>query len=117
MFVTEKKRHFPDEKLRFLHGETLPKASNNIRQHPDMRGCTKWGVISTSSAPSEAVRRFTYLREWCLVIVGGKEKPESYTFQTTRVESQRVVFLTAEDQENIGSEFVKSLPWHRVAIQ
>ena len=112
MFTADKKRSYPDEKLRFLHGETLPKASSNVLRRPELRVCKKWGVITTIFTPSEAVGRFTYLTEWCLVIVADKEKPESYIFHTTRGVDQRVVFLTAKDQENIGSEFVKSLPWH-----
>ena len=33
--------------------------------------CSKWGVITTIFAPpSEAVRRFSYQSDWCLIIVG-----------------------------------------------
>ena len=35
--------------------------------------CRKWGVLTTIfSPPSEAVRRFAYMDQWCLVIVGDR---------------------------------------------
>ena len=38
--------------------------------------CDKWGVMTTIFyPPSEAVRRFMYRKEWCLVIVGDKGRP------------------------------------------
>ena len=39
--------------------------------------CQKWGVLTTIfSPPSEAVRRFSYLNDWCLVVVGDMKTPE-----------------------------------------
>ena len=42
--------------------------------------CRKWGVLTTIfSPPSEAVRRFAYLDQWCLVIVGDRYAQIFYT--------------------------------------
>ena len=39
--------------------------------------CKKWGVVTTIFAPpSEAVRRFLYRKDWCLVVVGDRGKPK-----------------------------------------
>ena len=39
--------------------------------------CKKWGVVTTIFEPSsEAVRRFLYRKQWCLVVVGDKGKPK-----------------------------------------
>jgi len=39
--------------------------------------CDKWGVMTTiSSPPSEAVRRFLYMTDWCVVVVSDFKKPE-----------------------------------------
>ena len=44
------------------------------------RGCDKWGVMTTiSSPPSEAVRRFLYMKDWCVVVVADFNKPEVRT--------------------------------------
>ena len=113
MFSADKKRSFPPNKRRFFNGEPLPRRNTKhslIQQN--MQQCRKWGVITTVYPPSEAVRRFTYLNDWCLVIVGDKTLPESYNFQTTRVSDKNVVFLSGGSQSKIDSKFVGSLPWH-----
>jgi hypothetical protein len=39
--------------------------------------CKKWGVVTTIfEPPTEAIRRFLYRKEWCLVIVGDKGNPK-----------------------------------------
>ena len=39
--------------------------------------CDKWGVMTTiSSPPTEAVRRFLYMKDWCVVVVGDLNKPK-----------------------------------------
>ena len=39
--------------------------------------CKKWGVVTTIyEPPSEAVRRFLYRKDWCLVVVGDRGKPK-----------------------------------------
>jgi hypothetical protein len=38
--------------------------------------CDKWGVLTTISAPTEAVRRFLYKPDWCIVVVGDLQKPK-----------------------------------------
>jgi hypothetical protein len=39
--------------------------------------CDKWGVMTTiSSPPTEAVRRFFYKRDWCIVVVADLNKPK-----------------------------------------
>ena len=44
--------------------------------------CKKWGVVTTIfEPPSEAVRRFLYRKEWCLVIVGDKGKPKHVKYK------------------------------------
>jgi hypothetical protein len=48
-------------------------------------GCEKWGVMTTINAPpSEAVRRFLYKLDWCIVVVADLTKPKvtktSYAF-------------------------------------
>ena len=38
--------------------------------------CDQWGVLTTISSPTEAVRRFFYKPDWCIVVVGDANKPE-----------------------------------------
>lgn len=72
--------------------------------------CKLWAVLTTVFSPSEAVRRFLYKKEWCVVIVGDRELPVGYRFNTTM--GSNLIFLSAEDQEAIGSRFVSGLPWN-----
>ena len=67
-FQGGKVRTFPEnDKVLFdrkINSATLP--SN----------CTKWGVITTIFPPSEALKRFTYRTDWCLVIVADVLTPK-----------------------------------------
>jgi hypothetical protein len=39
--------------------------------------CDKWGVMTTIvSPPPESVRRFMYMADWCVVVVGDLDKPQ-----------------------------------------
>ena len=44
--------------------------------HFESKMCDKWGVLTTISSPTEAVRRFFYKPDWCIVVVGDSKKPE-----------------------------------------
>ena len=71
-------RKFPKNELKFI-GKFFSKISErdekvllNNRKYL----CDKWGVMTTIFyPPSEAVRRFMYRKEWCVVIVGDKGRP------------------------------------------
>ena len=45
----------------------------------DAKLCDKWGVMTTISPASEAVRKFLYKPDWCVVVVGDLEKPQVST--------------------------------------
>ena len=71
-------RNFPQH-LRKFHNETIIKS----KKMPDSKwNCTKWGVVTTIFAPpkQEAVRRFLYRKDWCVVVVGDKNRPKVSTF-------------------------------------
>ena len=56
--------------------------------------CTKWGVVITIFAPpkQEAVRRFLYREDWCVVVVGDKNKPKVQSFKNkTEKQSQKAL--------------------------
>lgn len=81
IFSGEKIRTFSEEKIRFK-GKIAPTESNEEKlassgkENKNQLGCVKWAVVTTIFAPpSEAVRRLLYRKEWCVVVVGDKEKP------------------------------------------
>ncbi len=107
LFNAEKIRSFNREKLKFSISEFF-KASN-IRLNKKLV-CDKWAVLTTIFAPSEALRRFTYKSDWCVVVVGDVAQPdEPYAFESDA--AKNVVFLNGEDQREIRSDFVDALPW------
>ena len=67
-------RNFPMN-LRKFHQTEISSRKKKISNHP----CTKWGVVTTIFKPSEAVRRFLYRQDWCVVIVGDEGKPKGRT--------------------------------------
>ena len=81
IFSGDKIRTFSVEKLRFK-GKIAPTDTNeetldsSVKENKNQIGCEKWAVVTTIFAPpSEAVRRLLYRKEWCVVVVGDKEKP------------------------------------------
>ena len=99
-------RTFPAYKIRFRskHIQPLDEGPSELEQ------CENWGVLTTIFEPSEAVRRMLYLTDWCLVIVGDKDKPMSYKLSTSF--KTRMYFLNKTDQLLMDSRFVEELPWN-----
>ncbi|XP_052223025.1 uncharacterized protein LOC127838925 [Dreissena polymorpha] len=88
------------------------------KRYPDLQAdhgktfnCKRWAVLTTIfTPPSEAVRRFMYMKNWCVVIVGDKNKPDGYVLASTTT-FRNIIFLSDSDQNKINSKFVESLPW------
>ncbi|XP_052771432.1 uncharacterized protein LOC128211070 [Mya arenaria] len=75
------------------------------------KSCKMWAVLTTIfEPPSEAVRRFKYMRNWCVVIAGDAGLPNTYLLPSS-VPNQTIVFLSKEDQNRIHSDFIDGLPW------
>ena len=49
---------------------------NSATLQSSVANCTKWGVITTIFQPSEALQRFTFRTDWCLVIVADVLTPK-----------------------------------------
>ena len=67
-------RTFPPH-LRKFHDDTMMKVKKMLQPKWN---CTKWGVVTTIFSPpnQEAVRRFLYRTDWCIVVVGDIDKPK-----------------------------------------
>ena len=98
-------RTFPVEKIKFKGRclERLTSRASNISSSDEGPFCEKWGMVMTIFEPSEAVRRFAKMEEWCLVIVGDKKGPHEY--QLDDVDVEKTILLSAKDQEAMGSNF------------
>ena len=71
VFSGDKTRAFPRAHIQFKNvsfGEIKPRLIPSE--------CKKWGVLTTINAPSEALRRFMYQKEWCVVVVLDKNSDE-----------------------------------------
>lgn len=70
-----------------------------------MKNTNKFIVITSIFQPSEAVKKFALLHDWQLVVVGDKKTPADW-------QCDNVVYLGPEDQEKLGFEITKVLPWN-----
>ncbi len=52
----------------------MEEIDSNVNVHGKM--CDKWGVMTTISPVTEAVRRFLYNPDWCVVVIGDLQKPQ-----------------------------------------
>ena len=82
VFAGKRIRQFPKDKIRYK-GKLTPnfdanelKPSASTTRVNSRLDCKKWAVVTTIfSPPSEAVRRLLYRKEWCIVVVGDRDKP------------------------------------------
>lgn len=65
----------------------------------------KFIVITSIFPPTEAVRKFSKLPGWYLVVVGDKKTPENWS-------CKEVTYLSPEQQQKLGFESAKFLPWN-----
>ena len=71
-FSGVKFRTFPNHQRKFTHNKLMKKVKRNTH----LRNCSKWAVVTTIfSPPQESVRRFLFRQDWCVVVVGDKNKP------------------------------------------
>ena len=77
-FKGHKIRHFPKNELVFDKRafKAISEEDLTVMKDNNKFGCEKWGVMTTIfDPPSEALRRFMYRKDWCVVVVGDKGKP------------------------------------------
>jgi len=65
----------------------------------------KFIIITSIFPPTEAVEKFAAIEGWQLVVVGDKKSPTIW-------ESKNVIYLGPEDQEKLGFNILKHLPWN-----
>ena len=78
----------------------LVKASTLPKKKP-----TKYIVITSIFPPTQAVIDFAQKEDWQVVVVGDKKTPKDWT-------CENVIYLSPEDQEKLGYEIHKLLPWN-----
>ena len=74
-------KEFSGERFRtFTHrvfNNNKPLRKVTPHKNINQRNCTKWAVVTTIfSPPQESVRRLLYRLDWCVVVVGDKDKPQ-----------------------------------------
>ncbi len=104
IFTGEKIRKYPYAKTKYLQMASTVKTNKRLE-------CAKWAVLTTIFPPSEALRRFTYKSDWCVVVIGDiANPPEPFNYNSDM--SDNVIFLNAASQTAISGEFVDALPWN-----
>ena len=118
-------RTFPSSGKR-LHDDAVTAAATateppfTLPLHPKSKKlCEKWGVVTTTlHPPTNAIRTFAALKDWCLVIVANDTQTptEGYLELTNNNnddtdEEGRIVFLSLQDQTDMAnhSPFVKRM--------
>ena len=68
-----------------LHQKKYRNLDDEKSGNIDANLCDKWGVMTTISPASEAVRKFLYKPDWCVVVVGDLELPQVSTTQNIKI--------------------------------
>ncbi len=78
-FSGDRVREFPSNSRQFNNGKIAKKCKASARKL-----CSKWGVLTTINEPTEAIRRFLYRKDWCIIVVGDLTLPKvSMNFSVT----------------------------------
>ena len=65
----------------------------------------KFVVITSIFPATEAVKKFTALKDWQLIVVGDKKTPIDWRYKN-------VIYLSPEEQEKLPYKVIKHLPWN-----
>lgn len=66
---------------------------------------SKFIIITSIQAPTEAVKKFAEFSDWKFVLVGDKKTPDSWSWEN-------VTYLSPHDQLQLPYNVVKKLPWN-----
>lgn len=105
-------QEFKGDIVRHFTGERMVYLENGMKRDTKFNECENWGVMTTIFSPSEAVRRFLYLHQWCLVIVGDLKSPQEYKIISSQVRERQVIYLNPKEQDKFSDSFSKALPWN-----
>lgn len=65
----------------------------------------KFIIITSIFKPTEAVKKFSKMHGWTVVVVGDKKTPVDWGYKN-------VIYLSPKEQENYDFEILKKLPWN-----
>ncbi|MDD4062428.1 MAG: STELLO glycosyltransferase family protein [Candidatus Pacebacteria bacterium] len=65
----------------------------------------KFIVITSISHPTKGLKKFSKMEGWDIVLVGDKKTPSDWFLPNVR-------YLSPKDQERLGYEIIKFLPWN-----
>lgn len=65
----------------------------------------KFVIITSIFPPTEAVAKFSKLKDWRLIVVGDKKTPGNWDYDN-------VTYLSPDDQIKLNYEIIKYLPWN-----
>ncbi len=110
-FTGNKVNSFKQKDIRFSHYTPRPGRESYLR-HGNV-GCDKWSVVTTIFDITDAVKKQSTLRDWCIVVVGDMKGPHEYVFPNTDYNNTRV-FLSNIKQDELQDYFsiIKLLPWN-----
>lgn len=100
LFSGEAIRNAEEFGRRLSHPQTLTKLPG--------KDCEKWGVVTTIFAPTESVKQFHSLPNWCLVVVADRNGPATYPLNP----GPHFVYLTVQLQQDMMSTFIDLVPWN-----
>jgi hypothetical protein len=85
--------------------DTIGRGKGRIRAVPMDKSIEKAIVITTIFPPTEAVRKFSRLAGWHLVVAGDRKTPGDWSAAGS-------TYLSASDQEASGYHIASALPWN-----
>jgi STELLO glycosyltransferases len=102
------------QKQPVIVGHTTNSVWHNYDKDPEnlsIAKCKYWATLTTIFDVTEAARKISGLKNWCLVVAGDRKGPTQYDI------GNNVVFLSAEKQQKIAKAvpFVQNTPWNHFA--
>ncbi len=71
----------------------------------------KWIVITSIFDPTSSIHKYLELKsEWNLIIIGDRKSPKDWLRKLNVNESERLIYLSLEDQYNLDYSILKYIP-------
>ena len=99
---------FSGERIREYSGHSAwKKPSHALLNNSKVEPHDRWVVITTINSPTTTIKQMAALKDWAFVLVGDLSTPEP----TELMSHDKFVFLSPQDQEELGYDILRFIPW------
>lgn len=109
VFTLSTNRHFIDRTILYAgrHRMVQKNYMKWVEKYDTNIKFDKWIVITTVNYPTSAVRRYSQMNDWRLIVVGDRKTPKDWQYKENLT---NCIFLSIDEQEQLNYRVFKLVP-------